>query len=211
MAVHPNKRVRLTILVADIPASYGMLLSRTFCKDLGGEIKMDWFEAMILVGKQKITLIPEPKSKYTVFPSDYPKSQILYQECEFGNYLLFFDDKKSMPEDVVDHAAGLWIMEFDGSYAYAGFGTGVVLISPQGEKIPFSFKLEFKNTNNTAEYEALLLGIEQAKKKGIKLLCTKGDAELIVNQVHNHYSMKNERLKHYRNRVWDEIEYFDAF
>lgn len=23
--------------------------------------------------------------------------------------------------------------------------------------------------------------------------------------------MKNERLKHYRNRIWDEIEYFDAF
>lgn len=37
----PEKRVRLTILVVDIPASYGMLLSRTFCKDIGREIKMD--------------------------------------------------------------------------------------------------------------------------------------------------------------------------
>lgn len=116
-----------------------------------------------------------------MFPSEDPKSQILYHECEFGNYLLFSNDSKNMSGDVDDHTAGLWIMEFDGSCASAGSGAGVVLISPQGENFPFSFKLEFKNTNNTAEYEALLLGIEQAKKKGIKLLCAKGDAELIVN------------------------------
>ncbi|XP_059075168.1 uncharacterized protein LOC131875151 [Cryptomeria japonica] len=95
-------------------------------------------------------------------------------------------------KDVDDHTAGLWTMEFDGSCASTKSGAGVVLISPH-------------------EYEALFLGIEQAKKKGIKLLCAKGDAKLIVNQVCNHYSVKNERLKHYRNRIWDEIEYFDAF
>ncbi|XP_059066677.1 uncharacterized protein LOC131857908 [Cryptomeria japonica] len=37
-----DKRVKLAILVVDIPTSYGRLLSRTFCRDLGGEIKMDW-------------------------------------------------------------------------------------------------------------------------------------------------------------------------
>lgn len=37
-----EKRLKLTILVVDIPASYGMLLSRTFYKDMGWEIKMDW-------------------------------------------------------------------------------------------------------------------------------------------------------------------------
>lgn len=51
LATCPDKRVRLTILVADSPASYGMLLSRTFCKNLGGEIKMDWSEAIIPLGK----------------------------------------------------------------------------------------------------------------------------------------------------------------
>ncbi|XP_059078063.1 uncharacterized protein LOC131876637 [Cryptomeria japonica] len=67
LAACPNKRVRLTILVADIPMSYGMLLSRTFCKDLGGEIKMDWFEAVIPLGNQKIKLEPEPKNQTDQF------------------------------------------------------------------------------------------------------------------------------------------------
>ena len=48
-----EKRLKLTILVADIPANYEMFLSRNFHKDMGGEIKMDWSEGYILVGKEK--------------------------------------------------------------------------------------------------------------------------------------------------------------
>ncbi|KAH9331401.1 hypothetical protein KI387_003509, partial [Taxus chinensis] len=34
---------------------------------------------------------------------------------------------------------------------------------------------------------------------------------LVVNQVKRIYQVKNERLRHYRNAVWDSIEEFDAF
>ena len=37
LASHPEKKLLLTILVADILASYRILLSRSFCRDLGGE------------------------------------------------------------------------------------------------------------------------------------------------------------------------------
>ncbi|XP_057860709.2 uncharacterized protein LOC131069358 [Cryptomeria japonica] len=98
-----------------------------------------------------------------------------------------------------------FITEFDGSCANSGSEAGVVLLSPNGNIFPFSFKLDFKNTNLTAKYEALLLGLNEAKCKGIKLLKVKGDAEMIVRHVRNVYSVKNDRLKHYRNKVWDEI------
>lgn len=58
---------------------------------------------------------------------------------------------------------GLWLMEFDGSCAASGSGAGVVLIPPSSNHIPFSFKLEFKNTNNTTEYEDLLLGLVELR------------------------------------------------
>ena len=90
-------------------------------------------------------------------------------------------------------------------------GAGIVLISPDNQKFSFSYKLAFENTNNIIEYEALLLSIEEAKKKKIKLLKARGDAEIIVKQVKGMFSVKNQRLKHYKNRVWDEIESFDAF
>ena len=53
------------------------------------------------------------------------------------------------------------------------------------------------------EYEALLLGIEIAKDMGIKLLSIKGDSDLIVQQVKNKFACKCNRLKKYRNAVWE--------
>ena len=54
-------------------------------------------------------------------------------------------------------------MYFDGASAQSSVGTGVVLISPSKENIHQSCKLDFKTTNNIAEYEALLLGVKVAK------------------------------------------------
>lgn len=71
--------------------------------------------------------------------------------------------------------------------------------------------MQFSNTNNTIEYESLLLGIEVAHKRGIKNLHAQDDAKLVVCQVRNIYQTTNDRLKHYPNLVWDNIEGFDAF
>lgn len=153
-----EKRLKLTILVADIPSSYGMFLSRTFYKDMGGEIKMDWSKAYILVGKKKTKLEPEPKNKYTVVPSDNPKAQILYEVCYFGNYVML-PEKQCEENEKVDCEEALWTLDFDGNYSNLGSEMGVVLISLLGDIFPFSFKLDFHNINNTVEYEILLLGV----------------------------------------------------
>ena len=140
-----------------------------------------------------------------VLKSDDPKAQILYQELEFGNYMIF--TKESLKEDRnedsneeasrKDDSSDIWTLEFDGSCSSSGSGVGIVLIPPQGEPEPLAFKLEFGNTNNTIEYEALLLGITVTKEKGVKILKAKGDAKLIVRQVRGQYSVKNHRLKNY--------------
>ena len=44
---------------------------------------------------------------------------------------------------------------------------------------------------------------------GIKLN-TKGDSDLIVSQVKGQFACKSERLKRYRNAVWDTMEFFEA-
>ena len=36
LVTYPQKRIKLTILIEDIPTSYGMLLSQTFYQNLGG-------------------------------------------------------------------------------------------------------------------------------------------------------------------------------
>ena len=74
----------------------------------------------------------------------------------------------------------VWYLNFDGAFSRAGKGAGIVLQSPNGEVMKFSYRLEFDATNNVAEYEALLLGLELCKDKGIKCLNISGGLDLVI-------------------------------
>ena len=102
-------------------------------------------------------------------------------------------------------------MHFDGAKSRHGAGAGIILVSPVGEETLHSFCLEFDCTNNVAEYEALLLGLELAREMKINCLNVIGDSDLVVSQVKNQFVAENDRLRSYRNAIWDEIEMFDAF
>jgi ribonuclease HI len=71
-----------------------------------------------------------------------------------------------------------------------------------------SYKLEFEATNNVAEYEALVLGLKDAKDMGIEEMSVFGDVELIIQQIRNIYQAKHPHLRSYRNEVWDLIDSF---
>jgi len=60
---------------------------------------------------------------------------------------------------------------------------GVVLISPQNYVIPRAFSLTELCSNNVAEYNALLIGMQIADDIGIKILEAYGNSNLIINQV----------------------------
>ena len=78
-------------------------------------------------------------------------------------------EKEESPKEEV------WKMYFDGASNALGRGVGAVLISPEGNHCPFIAKLSFDCTNNVAEYEACVLGLQTAIEKKIK--------ELIVYMV----------------------------
>lgn len=145
-----------------------MLLSRSFCEDLGDEIQMDWSHALIPLDGKKICMNLETKAKFTVLKFGYPRVYILFVETILGTSMCNSDQEGNLDSISPNLVNELWTLEFDGSCANIGSGVGVVLISPDGYKFPFSFKLEFSNTNNTTEYEALLLDLSVAKEKGIK-------------------------------------------
>jgi ribonuclease HI len=53
-------------------------------------------------------------------------------------------------------------MYFDGAANLKGYGIWVLLVSPDDLHIPISIKLNFETTNNVAEYEACILGLQAA-------------------------------------------------
>ena len=54
----------------------------------------------------------------------------------------------------------------DGSSTENSSGAGIVLITPEGEDLHFAVRFKFPASNNVAEYEALIIGMEMAMKAG---------------------------------------------
>jgi hypothetical protein len=76
-----------------------------------------------------------------------------------------------------------WILYFDGSSRKQGDGAGALLLTPVREQFKYMLDLEFKATNNMAEYEALIFGLNTTLSLGVQQLLVKGDSQLIIKQV----------------------------
>ena len=69
-----------------------------------------------------------------------------------------------------------WVIHIDGlSTQYAG-GIGVVLQSPEGDKLKHKVRLQYQTTNNEVEYEVLLKGLELAKSLEAESILVLGDS-----------------------------------
>jgi hypothetical protein len=95
--------------------------------------------------------------------------------------------------------SGSWMMYFDGSKRSSGAGAGVVLISPQGDKMRYVLRMNFSlPANNEAEYEALLHGMRMAKACGATRLDIYGDSNLVVQQSMNLCDAISDNMIAYR-------------
>jgi ribonuclease HI len=96
--------------------------------------------------------------------------------------------------------SSVWTMYFDGSKRVQGARAGVVLISPQGDKLKYVLRMSFPQaSNNEAEYKALLHGMKMAKACRATRLKIFGDLNLIVQQVMNIYDAISDNMIAYRN------------
>lgn len=101
-----------------------------------------------------------------------------------------------------------WKLYFYGSCMQNGSGAGILLITPQGDCIPKSYKIDFSCTNNIAEYEALIIGLHLAIQWKIRELQVYGDSHLVIKQVNDEYQTKDDMLLPYRSMVEDLKKHF---
>ncbi|XP_075655067.1 uncharacterized protein LOC142625266 [Castanea sativa] len=60
----------------------------------------------------------------------------------------------------------VWKVYVDGAANKRGLGVELVLVSPEGMTFEKSLRLAFSTTNNEAEYEAVLVGMDMVQKMG---------------------------------------------
>ena len=94
-----------------------------------------------------------------------------------------------------------WVMYFDGSKMLAGLGAGVVLTSPTGDIVQYVLQILYTDSNNAAEYEALLHGLQMAVSMGIQRLEVHGDSNLAISQINGDFDARIPKMAAYRNIV----------
>ncbi|GKU90859.1 hypothetical protein SLEP1_g4803 [Rubroshorea leprosula] len=78
-----------------------------------------------------------------------------------------------------------WTLYVDGASSSKGSGAGALLIGPEGYRSEHALKFNFDATNNMAEYEALLLGLQLALELKISAIQVYSDSQLVVNQINS--------------------------
>ena len=94
----------MDIVVADIPPKFGMLLSRSWTKRMGGTIQMDWSYATIHVfGGEHRRLYREIQMAYVISDQENPTNHPLYAVNEYmGSCILYMSDDAEICIDNVN-------------------------------------------------------------------------------------------------------------
>ncbi|MFQ5330449.1 MAG: ribonuclease HI family protein [Thermodesulfobacteriota bacterium] len=90
-------------------------------------------------------------------------------------------------------------------------GAGVVIINGAGDVVKRLGKYLGVTTNNVAEYEALILGLESASEMGGRKIAIFADSELMVKQVKGEYRVKNSGLLPLYRKVSALLKHFEKY
>ncbi|KAL0288726.1 UNVERIFIED_CONTAM: hypothetical protein Sradi_7090400 [Sesamum radiatum] len=109
------------------------------------------------------------------------------------------------------HDQQWWKLFVDGSSTSQRSGAGVMLETPQGERIQYALRFNFDASNNEAECDALLAGIKLARAAGAKYLEVFSDSQLVVNQVKGDFEAKEKRIAQYLDLIRTFCRTFERF
>ncbi|XP_042400762.1 uncharacterized protein LOC121990751 [Zingiber officinale] len=90
-----------------------------------------------------------------------------------------------------------WKVYVDGSFARQGSGIGILLISPREDRVQLSIRLDHRATNNEAEYEALIAGLQAARHVGATKVLIHSDSQLATQQLNGTFEINSSRLRLY--------------
>ena len=102
-------------------------------------------------------------------------------------------------------------LEFDGgSRGNPGpAGLGVVLRAADGTTLVTLGRYIGRATNNVAEYNGLVVGLQKARELGAKRLLVRGDSELVIKQMRGEYRVKHPDLKPLHEEASHLLAQFD--
>lgn len=165
-------------------------------------------------------LRPYFQSYQVVMRTDHPVSKILRKldlaeqmvgwVVELSEFGIRYEPRGSVKgQHLADFAADLpltggeeWNLYVNGASGQTASGVGVVLEGPNGFLIEYSLVFKFKASNNQAEYEALVAGLELARDMRAQKLICRTDSQLVVGQMNEDFQIKEDHLLKYYHKAF---------
>ena len=129
------------------------------------------------------------------------------------NPLLIKEEVVKKVAENVKEISDAHVLFFDGSYrkSHDAASGGIALYDPQGKLVcKKGFKVS-AHTNNEAEYSTLEAGLHICLKYGVRRLCIRGDALLVVKQVLGGWRSKSTSLKESCLKIKGLLKKFEAW
>ncbi|XP_050897564.1 uncharacterized protein LOC127104424 [Lathyrus oleraceus] len=123
--------------------------------------------------------------------------------------IFFLKDYEILGPDEGPEPGSQWTLKFDGASNTQGHGIGAIITSPTRFHLSFTTRLCFDCTNNMAEYEACIFGIESTINLKIKILKVYGDSVLVISRIKGDWETRDNKLIPYKKHIMKLIPYFD--
>lgn len=105
----------------------------------------------------------------------------------------------------------LWTIYVDMSATQKGCGAGIICESPEVDIYEYAMRLNFRASNNEAEYEELLCGIQMSKATGAEEILALSDSQLIFIQVNGDYEVRDATMIKYLEAAHQEVRPLKSF
>ena len=95
----------------------------------------------------------------------------------------------------------IWRLSVDGASNAQGRGAGLILTSPDGINVKYALRFGFQASNNEAEYEAVIAGLNLTHSMEADQLKVCSDSQLVVKQIEDSYEARGEEMILYLKKV----------
>ena len=169
-------------------------------------------------------------------PIEYPMKQVLHRPETFGRLIKWaielseFDIRykprtalkgQILADFIVEFALAhsteatqlapdlpIWRLSIDGAANAQGSSAELILTSPDGIDEEYTLRFGFQASNNEAEYEAVIAGLNLVHFMEVDQLEVSSDSQLVVKQIEDSYEARGEKMILYLKKVRELLKKF---
>jgi ribonuclease HI len=167
----------------------------------------------LFINKESSSRIAKWATELSEYIIDFGKRSAIKSQV-LADFIVDWTSPSSVTAD--EELVPVWEIRCDGDWGRKGAGIAAIITSPTGIKLRYAARLDYKDpsdrcTNNTTEYEALLLGLRKVRALGASNFLVKCDAKVIKDHVEKESEAREPELVKYLAEVPKMERHFRGF